>query len=149
MNVKRFFSEVRDDKVIGRSIIVALALLAIAAALCWQLVMVDARSKAVNVHFGLNMKIAASRVDTYLDNYHQQLDKLANQSDIAQDFATANNAALDKRELSASTIITDAESIRYIDRDRLRHQDNLSFTAVQMIQAIIARRLGQPQSNQN
>ena len=134
MNVKRFFSEVRDDKVIGRSIIVALALLAIAAALCWQLVMVDARSKAVNVHFGLNMKIAASRVDTYLDNYHQQLDKLANQSDIAQDFATANNAALDKRELSASTIITDAESIRYIDRDRLRHQDNLSFTAVQMIQ---------------
>jgi len=134
VNVKRFFSEVRDDKVIGRSIIVALALLAIAAALCWQLVMVDARSKAVNVHFGLNMKIAASRVDTYLDNYHQQLDKLANQSDIAQDFATANNAALDKRELSASTIITDAESIRYIDRDRLRHQDNLSFTAVQMIQ---------------
>ena len=134
MNVKRFFSEVRDDKVIGRSIIVALALLAIAAALCWQLVMVDARSKAVNVHFGLNMKIAASRVDTYLDNYHQQLDKLANQSDIAQDFATANNAALDKRELSASTIITDAESIRYIDRDRLRHKDNLSFTAVQMIQ---------------
>jgi len=133
VNVKRFFSEVRDDKVIGRSIIVALALLAIAAALCWQLVMVDARSKAVNVHFGLNMKIAASRVDTYLDNYHQQLDKLANQSDIAQDFATANNAALDKRELSASTIITDAESIRYIDRDRLRHQDNLSFTAVQMI----------------
>ena len=133
MNVKRFFSEVRDDKVIGRSIIVALALLAIAAALCWQLVMVDARSKAVNVHFGLNMKIAASRVDTYLDNYHQQLDKLANQSDIAQDFATANNAALDKRELSASTIITDAESIRYIDRDRLRHQDNLSFTAAQMI----------------
>ena len=133
MNVKRFFSEVRDDKVIGRSIIVALALLAIAAALCWQLVMVDARSKAVNVHFGLNMKIAASRVDTYLDNYHQQLDKLANQSDIAQDFATANNAALDKRELSASTIITDAESIRYIDRDRLRHKDNLSFTAAQMI----------------
>ena len=133
MNVKRFFSEVRDDKVIGRSIIVALALLAIAAALCWQLVMVDARSKAVNVHFGLNIKIAASRVDTYLDNYHQQLDKLANQSDIAQDFATANNAALDKRELSASTIITDAESIRYIDRDRLRHKDNLSFTAAQMI----------------
>ena len=134
MNVKRFFSEVRDDKVIGRSIIVALALLAIAAALCWQLVMVDARSKAVNVHFGLNMKIAASRVDTYLDNYHQQLEKLANQPDIAQDFAAANNAALDNRELSAATIITDAESIRYIDRDRLRHKDNLSFTAVQMIQ---------------
>lgn len=134
VNVKRFFSEVRDDKVIGRSIIVALALLAIAAALCWQLVMVDARSKAVNVHFGLNMKIAASRVDTYLDNYHQQLEKLANQPDIAQDFAAANNAALDNRELSAATIITDAESIRYIDRDRLRHKDNLSFTAVQMIQ---------------
>ena len=134
MNVKRFFSEIRDDKVIGRSIIVALALLAIAAALCWQLVMVDARSKAVNVHFGLNMKIAASRVDTYLDNYHQQLEKLANQPDIAQDFAAANNAALDNRELSAATIITDAESIRYIDRDRLRHKDNLSFTAVQMIQ---------------
>lgn len=134
MNVKRFFSEVRDDKVIGRSIIVALALLAIAAALCWQLVMVDARSKAVNVHFGLNMKIAASRVDTYLDNYHQQLEKLANQPDIAQDFAAANNAALDNRELSAATIITDAESIRYIDRDRLRHKDNLSFTAVQMTQ---------------
>ena len=134
MNVKRFFSEIRDDKVIGRSIIVALALLAIAAALCWQLVMVDARSKAVNVHFGLNMKIAASRVDTYLDNYHQQLEKLANQPDIAQDFATANNAALDNRELSSATIITDAESIRYIDRDRLRHKDNLSFTAVQMIQ---------------
>ena len=134
MNVKRFFSEIRDDKVIGRSIIVALALLAIAAALCWQLVMVDARSKAVNVHFGLNMKIAASRVDTYLDNYHQQLEKLANQPYIAQDFATANNAALDNRELSSATIITDAESIRYIDRDRLRHKDNLSFTAVQMIQ---------------
>lgn len=134
VNVKRFFSEVRDDKVIGRSIIVALALLAIAAALCWQLVMVDARSKAVNVHFGLNMKIAASRVDTYLDNYHQQLEKLANQPDIAQDFAAANNAALDNRELSAATIITDAESIRYIDRDRLRHKDNLSFTAVQMTQ---------------
>ena len=134
MNVKRFFSEIRDDKVIGRSIIVALALLAIAAALCWQLVMVDARSKAVNVHFGLNMKIAASRVDTYLDNYHQQLEKLANQPDIAQDFATANNAALDNRELSSATIITDAESISYIDRDRLRHKDNLSFTAVQMIQ---------------
>lgn len=134
MNVKRFFSEIRDDRVIGRSIIVALALLAIAAALCWQLVMVDARSKAVNVHFGLNMKIAASRVDTYLDNYHQQLEKLANQPDIAQDFATANNAALDNRELSSATIITDAESIRYIDRDRLRHKDNLSFTAVQMIQ---------------
>ena len=134
MNVKRFFSEIRDDKVIGRSIIVALALLAIAAALCWQLVMVDARSKAVNVHFGLNMKIAASRVDTYLDNYHQQLEKLANQPDIAQDFAAANNAALDNRELSAAIIITDAESIRYIDRDRLRHKDNLSFTAVQMIQ---------------
>mgnify|MGYP000415361709 CR=1 FL=1 len=74
MNVKRFISEIREDKVIGRSLFAGIALLAIAAVVLWQLVMIDARAQAINVHAGLNMKIAASRVDTYLDNYQQQID---------------------------------------------------------------------------
>ena len=134
MNVERLFLEVRDDKVIGRSIIAALILLAVSAALTWQLVMVDGRTKALDVHFGLNMKIAASRVDAYLDNYHQQLEKLANQTELALEFADANKAALDGRELSAAKIITDAEFIHYIGGNRQRHKDSLSFTGAQMVQ---------------
>ena len=135
MNVKRFISEIREDKVIGRSLFAGIALLAIAAVVLWQLVMVDARAQAINVHVGLNMKIASSRVDAYLDNYQQQLEKLASQADIAKDLAEINNAALDKRELEAATVITDAESILFIDRDLQRHKDSLSFTAAQMAQS--------------
>ncbi len=132
MNVKRFISEIREDKVIGRSLFAGIALLAIATVVLWQLVMVDARAQAINVHVGLNMKIAASRVDTYLDNYQQRLEKLASQADIAKDLAEINNAALDERELEAATVITDAESILFIDRDLQRHKDSLSFAAAQM-----------------
>ena len=135
MNVKRFISEIREDKVIGRSLFAGIALLAIAAVVLWQLVMVDARAQAINVHVGLNMKIAASRVDAYLDNYQQRLEKLASQADIAKDLAEINNAALDERELEAATVITDAESILLIDRDLQRHKDSLSFTAAQMAQS--------------
>jgi hypothetical protein len=99
VNVKRFISEIREDKVIGRSLFAGIALLTIASVALWQLVMVDARAQAINVHVDLNMKIAASRVGTYLDNYQQRLEKLASQADIAKDLAEINNAALDEREL--------------------------------------------------
>ncbi len=125
MNVKRFISEVREDKVIGRSLLAGLALSAAAAALIWQVVIVDARAQAMNSHFGLNMKIAASRVETYLDGYQQQLEKLA----------SSDSSSLDDRELNAATIIPDAESIRFIDSDMQRHKDNLSFAATQMVQS--------------
>ena len=95
MNVKRFISEIREDKVISRSLFAGIALLAIAAVVLWQLVMVDARAQAINVHFGLDMKIASSRVDAYLDNYQQQLEKLASQPKLAKNLAEINNAALD------------------------------------------------------
>ncbi|MDG2501747.1 MAG: hypothetical protein P8M77_05080 [Porticoccaceae bacterium] len=132
MNVKRFISEIREDKVVGRSLFAGIGLLAVAAVVLWQLVMVDARAQAMNLHFGLNMKIAASRVDTYLDNYQQQLEKLASQPEISQSLAEIDNAALDRGELNAAAIITDAESILFIDRDLQRHKDSLSFAATQM-----------------
>lgn len=132
MNVKRFISEIRDDKVIGRSLFAGIALLAITAVVLWQPVMVDARAQAINVHFGLNMKIAASRVDAYLDNYQQQLEKLASQLKLPKNLTEINNAALDEGELKAAKIITDAESIFYIDRDLQRHKNSLSFAAAQM-----------------
>ena len=135
MNVKRFISEIREDKVIGRSLFAGIALLAIASVVLWQLVMVDARAQAMNLHFGLNMKIAASRVDTYLDNYQQQLEKLASQANLTTNLAEVNNAGLDEGELKAATIITDAESILYIGRDLQRHKDSLSFAATQMVRS--------------
>jgi phosphomannomutase/phosphoglucomutase len=146
VNVKRFISEIREDKVIGRSLFAGIALLAIAAVVLWQLVMIDARAQAINVHAGLNMKIAASRVDTYLDNYQQQLEKLASQPDIAKDLAEINNAALDKRELKAAKIITDAESIFYIDRDLQRHKDRLSFTVTQMAESSLRGKTVSPRA---
>ena len=134
MNVKRFVSEIREDKVIGRSLVAGIALLALATALLWQPVMVDNRTHALDRHFGLNMKIAVSRVDAYLDGYYQQLTKLAEQPNLSQDFAAADNAALNGRARQAAAIIADAESIRYIDKDINRHADSLSFAAKQTVQ---------------
>ena len=63
MNVKRFITEIREDKLVSRSLAAGVALFVLVAALLWHPVMVDGRTQALDRHFGLSMKIVASRID--------------------------------------------------------------------------------------
>ena len=133
MNVKRFITEIREDKLVSRSLAAGVALFVLVAALLWHPVMVDGRTQALDRHFGLSMKIVASRIDAYLDDYYQQLTKLAEQSNLAQDFATDDSSALDSHARRAVATLTDAESVRYVNSDLKRHPNSLSLAAKEII----------------
>jgi phosphomannomutase/phosphoglucomutase len=133
VNVKRFITEIREDKLVSRSLAAGVALFVLVAALLWHPVMVDGRTQALDRHFGLSMKIVASRIDAYLDDYYQQLTKLAEQSNLAQDFATDDSSALDSHARRAVATLTDAESVRYVNSDLKRHPNSLSLAAKEII----------------
>lgn len=98
-----------------------------------QYPMVDARQKLVDFHYGLNMKTAASRVDSYIQQRHQQLVALAGQESTVAIFRTADKEALDRGENTANLIITDAEKIYYLDPGITRHMGKFGFAAKYML----------------
>ena len=125
LNVKETISEAKKDKIVLGSAAMCLVGLIATFMLMWQELVVEARQQAVNFHYGLNMKIAASRVDAYLDQYQQSLDQLVSQ--------TASIDNLQALESEASALLTDAEAVYLIDPDLQRHKQQLGFAAMQMV----------------
>ena len=93
--------------------------------LMWQELVVEARQQAVNFHYGLNMRIAASRVDAYLDQYQQSLDQLVSQTAAIDDLQVLEN--------KASALLTEAEAVYLVDPELQRHKQQLGFAAMQMV----------------
>lgn len=93
--------------------------------LMWQELVVEARQQAVNFHYGLNMRIAASRVDAYLDQYQQSLDELVSQTAAIDDLQVLEN--------KASALLTEAEAVYLVDPELQRHKQQLGFAAMQMV----------------
>jgi phosphomannomutase/phosphoglucomutase len=99
----------------------------------YQNLVVEARQQLVDFHYGLNMKVAANRVDSYINQQRQQLTALAAQPNTIDNFNVADKASLDSGESSAATAITDAEAIYYIDSAISRHSGKLGFAAKHML----------------
>lgn len=93
--------------------------------LMWQELVVEARQQAVNFHYGLNMRIAASRVDAYLDQYQQSLDEFVSQTAAIDDLQVLEN--------KASALLTEAEAVYLVDPELQRHKQQLGFAAMQMV----------------
>ena len=98
-----------------------------------QHLMVDARQKLVDFHYGMNVKTAASRVDSYIQQQRQQLAALAGEKSTVDIFGTADKEALDRGESTAKSIITDAEEIYYLDPAISRHMGKFGFAAKYML----------------
>lgn len=98
-----------------------------------QHLMVDARQKLVDFHYGMNVKTAASRVDSYLQQRQQQLAALAGRESTVAIFSIADKEALDRGENIAKSIITDAEEIYYLDPAINRHMGKFGFAAKYML----------------
>ncbi|MGB2260092.1 MAG: hypothetical protein ACPH4D_03395 [Porticoccaceae bacterium] len=125
LNVKETISEAKRDKIVLSSAAMCLVGLIATFMLMWQELVVEARQQAVNFHYGLNMKIAASRVDAYLDQYQQSLDQLVSQTAAIDD--------LQVLESEASILLTEAEAVYLVDPDLQRHKQQLGFAAMQMV----------------
>jgi phosphomannomutase/phosphoglucomutase len=125
LNVKETISEAKRDKIVLSSAAMCLVGLIATFILMWQELVVEARQQAVNFHYGLNMKIAASRVDAYLDQYQQSLDQLVSQTAAIDD--------LQILESEASILLTEAEAVYLVDPDLQRHKQQLGFAAMQMV----------------
>jgi phosphomannomutase/phosphoglucomutase len=138
VNVKKTISNLFDDKVFLGSALLGALLLVAACFLMWQKFVVDARSEAVNFHYGLNMKIAASHVDSYLDRYQQQLDLLSERPSLAQQFNQSNQQALNRLEADASAGIAEAQAVFLVDPALQRHKNDLGFAAMHMVRQTIA-----------
>ena len=98
-----------------------------------QHLMVDARQKLVDFHYGMNVKTAASRVDSYIQQQRQQLAALAGEKSTVDIFSAADKEALDRGESTAKSIITDAEEIYYLDPAISRHMGKFGFAAKYML----------------
>ena len=98
-----------------------------------QHLMVDARQKLVEFHYGMNVKTAANRVDSYIQQQRQQLAALAGEKSTEDIFGTADKEALDRGESTAKSIITDAEEIYYLDPAISRHMGKFGFAAKYML----------------
>ena len=125
LNVKETISEASRDKVVLSSAAMCLVGLIATFMLMWQGLVVETRQQAVNFHYGLNMKIAASRVDAYLDQYQQSLDQLVSQTAAIDDLQVLEN--------KASALLTEAEAVYLVDPELQRHKKQLGFAAMQMV----------------
>ena len=133
MNFKTTLSRIlKDPLLLGSTIVGALLLITVYITL-YQNLVVQARQQLVDFHYGLNMKVAASRVDTYIDQQRQQLASLAAQQTTIDNFSAADKASLEKGENSAAAAITDAEAIYYVDSSITRHSAKLGFAAKHML----------------
>ena len=122
----------KDRLLLGSTLIAALAITTVFAVLHLQTV-VDARQKLADFHYGLNMKTAASRVDSYIQQQRQQLATLASNKSTVNIFSSASKEALDRGESAAKSIITDAENIYYLDPEITRHMGKIGFAAKHML----------------
>jgi phosphomannomutase/phosphoglucomutase len=138
VNVRKTFSTVIDDKVFLGSALLGAVLLVAACFAMWQKFVVDTRSEAVNFHYGLNMKIAASHIDSYLDRYQQQLDLLSQRPSLAQQFGQPDQQGLSRLEVDVLAGIADAEAVFLIDPALQRHKKNLGFAAMHMVRQTLA-----------
>ena len=125
LNVKETISEARRDKIVLSSAAMCIVGLIATFMLMWQELVVEARQQAVNFHYGLNMRIAASRVDAYLDQYQQSLDQLVSQTAAIDDLQVLEN--------KASALLTEAEAVYLVDPELQRHKQQLGFAAMQMV----------------
>ena len=133
MNFAKTISRIlKDPLLLGSTIVGALLLVTVYITL-YQNLVIQARQQLVDFHYGLNMKVAASRVDSYIDQQRQQLATLAAQQSTIDNFSAADKASLDSGESSAAVAITDAEAIYYIDSAISRHSGNLGFAAKHML----------------
>ena len=133
MNFKTTLSRIlKDPLLLGSTLVGALLLVTVYITL-YQNLVVQARQQLVDFHYGLNMKVAASRVDSYIDQQRQQLSSLAAQQATIDNFGAADNASLDKGENSAAAAITDAEAIYYVGSSVTRHSAKLGFAAKHML----------------
>ena len=122
----------KDRLLLGSTVIAGLAIAAVFAVLHLQ-IMVDARQKLVDFHYGLNMKTAASQVDSYIQQQRQQLAALASSKSTVNIFSSASKEALDRGESAAVSIITDAENIYYLDPEITRHMGKIGFAGKHML----------------
>lgn len=125
LNVKETISEARRDKIVLSSAAMCIVGLIATFMLMWQELVVEARQQAVNFHYGLNMRIAASRVDAYLDQYQQSLDEFVSQTAAIDDLQVLEN--------KASALLTEAEAVYLVDPELQRHKQQLGFAAMQMV----------------
>lgn len=133
MNFKTTISRIlKDPLLLGSTVVAGLLLVTVYIAL-YQSSVVQARQELVDFHYGLNMKAAADRVDSYIDQQRQQLVSLAAQQSTIDKFRSADKSGLDSGEQSAAAEITDAEAIYYIDPAISRHSATLGFAAKHML----------------
>lgn len=133
MNVQKTLSRVLKDPLLFGSTIVAGLLLVTVYIALYQSFVVQARQQLVDFHYGLNMKVAADRVGSYIDQQRQQLASLAAQQSTIDSFSAPDKASLDSEEKFAAVQITDAEAIYYIDPAIERHSATLGFAAKHML----------------
>jgi phosphomannomutase / phosphoglucomutase len=133
VNFKTTLSRIlKDPLLLGSTVVGALLLITIHIAL-YQNLVVQARQQLVDFHYGLNMKVAASHVDSYIDQQRQQLAALASQKNTIDSFSDADKGSLNSGESSAAAAITDAEAIYYVDSAISRHSGKLGFAAKHML----------------
>ena len=134
MNVKYSISALRSDPVIVGGVILGIASILIAFSLLWQQLVVDARVQAANLSYGEHIRIAASRVDNYVDGYQQQLEIIASQPRVSEAFSTLDQLQLSQFEIHAASLLTDANAIYFLDPELQRHRDSIGFAGTHMAQ---------------
>lgn len=146
MNNHQLVKKISKDPVALTVVVLSLCILAITFVLLRQTLVIEVRNQQVDFHYGLNVKAAANRIDTYLSNYQDQLALLASQPQTAEHFINKNDNALNDSEASTANIISDAEAVFYIDRDFRRYASNLGFATMQMASEAFNGKSPQPRA---
>ena len=133
MKLKTIFRQILKDPLLLCSSLLGGLAVVVVFLLVNQHLMVDARQKLVDFHYGINVKTAVSGVDSYIQKQRQQLAALAGEKSTVDIFGTAGKEALDRGENTAKSIITDAEEIYYLDPAITRHMGKFGFTAKYML----------------
>ena len=95
---KTTLSKIYNDPLLLGSIIIGGLLLVGVYIALYQNLVVQARQQLVDFHYGLNMKIAASRVDSYIDQQRQQLAQLASATNTIDSFSRLDKNSLKSAE---------------------------------------------------
>ena len=128
--------KITSDPVIIGSLLVSLALMALTGRYLFQEYIPNNRIKIIDQSYTKNLKKTRNEIDYLIKSTKFQLRAIAEKQNVVRLMRDSNNDRLDGAELEAEGQIPNVENLFFIDKNFLRHNEELSSPASAFVRDI-------------
>ena len=129
MEFNSHLKKITSDPVIIASLLVSLVLMALSGRYLFQEYIPNNRIKIIDQSYTKNLSKTRNEVDYFIKSTTSQLRAIAEKQNITQLMRDINKDLLDGAELEAEGQVPDVEDLFFIDKNFLRHNEELSSAA--------------------